>query len=195
VNSLEDLIDELGRENVEPREAVRRLIGQMNDDDLTTVISLAMRFGEDELAEVEDIRAFATRLADIAIEGTLEEAPDPDEAEGPMGAVLFSTVREEDDPESVAMDSFFENETEIFAHYPLPPEVDERLMLQWSRVDKPQMMVFRRHTPRRAGAYSVMSVRRGNGFAPGTYRVAIYQGDEEMAPLASGMYVVKALPE
>jgi hypothetical protein len=95
VNSLEDLIDEFSREDVEPREAVRELIRRMNDDDLTTVVTLAMRFGEDELEEVEDIRAFATRLADIAIEGTLEEAPDPDGADsGWAGERGNSTISE-----------------------------------------------------------------------------------------------------
>jgi hypothetical protein len=79
----------------------------MSDRDLESVLASMIHLSREEIEEVGDLRAFANRLADIAMEDTLM----PTDTNAGGDQVVFTTRPERDDARS----QFAAGETRIYA--------------------------------------------------------------------------------
>jgi hypothetical protein len=165
VNSLEALIEAMGSNDVS--QTVESSISQMSDRDLESVLASMIHLSREEIEEVGDLRAFANRLADIAMEDTLT----PTDTAAGGEHVVFTTRPERDDARS----QFAAGETRIYAVFPTDYFDQEKVMVKWYRRDHPEILLLQR--------YPIV--------AGDQYKVDIYSGDESMGLLASGNYSVQ----
>jgi len=181
--SLESVIEEMQAGDVEPHELVRGVVSEMSESELELTIAMATDFSSEDLEDVEDVRAFATRLADIAMDGLIVDASD----ETGNAEVVFSPST---DP-AEARDRFSEDEGRIYAIFTTEGYDLPTVMLKWFRVDEPQLMLFRRFKIVVGRDAGWIWVDGEHEWDPGDYQVDIYSGDEEMTRLGVGRYVVE----
>jgi hypothetical protein len=129
VNSLEALIEAMGSNDVS--RTVESSISQMSDRDLESVLASMIHLSREEIEEVGDLRAFANRLADIAMEDTLM----PTDATAGGEHVVFTTSPDRDGTRS----QFDAGETRIYAVFPTDYFDQEKVMVKWYRRDHPEM--------------------------------------------------------
>jgi hypothetical protein len=163
----------------------------MDERELGTILDVATGFRSDELANMENVRGFAERLADIAIEGVLEDADEEDSAANAPGRVLFATEREHDYPEEVAQTIFSPDDDEIFAIIPMEGQDDGRILLKWIRLEDRKILYFRRRHLAANTRYDTRGLSMPIGWEPGTYQVTVYSGNEALEPIAAGSYLVQ----
>ena len=194
VDSLEQVIEDFERQGIDPKTAARGLIKGMSEDDVDLIVGLVTRMNDEELDEIEDIRGYATRLSDIAIDGTFDETVEPTEYDG---TILFGSERDEHDPASVAAEVFLPDTQRIFAMVPMPEGGTKRVTVKWARVDRREILRLRRRTIATSAPYMSFFLPRPStrGWSPGLYRVTVYTGDEAMTLLAEGTYSVTEPPE
>jgi hypothetical protein len=187
--SLQALLEELSEQGVTPSQAARGLIQGMSEEDLRTALDLLTPLSDEALAEVDDVRAFALRLCEIAIEGTFEEGGGGDGwAEG---AVLFTAERDVHDPEPISATIFTADTEWIYAAVQVDEDTIDDVLMKWSRTDKPEILRLNRRRLESSSPYSAFGLRKDGGFPPGEYRVTFYTADEAMSPLATGRYRVE----
>jgi hypothetical protein len=195
VDSLEQVIEDFEKQGIEPRAAARGMIQGMSEDDVDLVVGLVTRMSDAELDQIEDIRGYATRLSEIAIDGTFDEEIAPTEVDG---TIIFSTEREQYDPQSVAADVFPTDTLHVWAMVPAPEGGVDRITAKFARTDRREIIRLRPHNVTSSGEpYIMFGLGRPNrhGWDPGQYRVTVYTGDEAMKLLAEGTFSVEDLPE
>ena len=62
--------------------------------------------------------------------------------------------------------------------------------MKWTRLDDPELVLFRPYPVTPGARYSEVWLRPDSNLRPGRYKVTFYSGDETMRPLASGLYSV-----
>ena len=186
--SLEGVIDELQSQQIAPRDFVHGAIEQVGEDEIRRVLSMMTQFSEDDLADVDDIRAFAKRLSDIALEGTLEpEQPrDPGETD-----VFFSDASPRQDANPVPIERFPISQGRIYAIFDTADYHASKVMLKWFRTDEANILLLRRYNVIPGDAYGWVWLDRTGRWKPGTYRVDVFTGDEAMVRVGSGTYVIE----
>ena len=187
VASLESLLEGLREHEVDGEQMVARIISTMSDREIQSIVASAAHLSPEELDEVRDMRAFAMRLAEVAMEGIVEPGEEANEAR----RVVFTTRPETVDPESVARDRFESNENRIYAVFPTDHYGQDAVMMKWYRRDRPQILLFERYPIQRGEAYGYVWLNRTEGWEPGEYQVDLYAADETMTRLARGRYTVQ----
>jgi hypothetical protein len=86
--------------------------------------------------------------------------------------------------------SRFSGKDSIRATFSTADYADRRVFMKWSRVDEPELVLFRAYPVTPGARTSEVSLRPRSKLPPGRYKVAFYSGDEAMRPLASGLYTV-----
>jgi hypothetical protein len=181
VNSLEALIEAMGSNDVS--RTVESSISQMSDRDLESVLASMIHLSREEIEEVGDLRAFANRLADIAMEDTLM----PTDATAGGEHVVFTTSPDRDGTRS----QFDAGETRIYAVFPTDYFDQEKVMVKWYRRDHPEILLLQRYPIVAGDQYGHVWLEPNRGWEQGQYKVDIYSGDEAMGLLASGNYSVQ----
>jgi len=171
-----------------PKSVVRGLIGQMSHEELVSMLTSLTDYSPEELENVEDIHAFAERLAEVAMDGTLLPAEDL----GPEVQNVSFTGEVMDDNSPVAPRRHFGPEQErIYATFPSSELEGARVMAKWTRMDDGKVILFRRYRINPGEDWSFVWVGTPrSGWEPGAYRVDFYSADEEMKILASGQHVI-----
>lgn len=187
-DSLEGVIAELKSRELEPRDLVHGAVAQMNEDEIAGAIAMVTAFDDDDLGEVEDIRAFATRLADIAMAGTLTEPDEPGEG---TAEVFFSERSPRGVDEPVANDVFPTSSGRIYALFRTEGLDGEVVMLKWFRTDRPEILLFRRYTINPRDEHGWVWLDKQRKWDEGTYQVDLFRGDEAMQHLAVGRFEVR----
>lgn len=181
VNSLEALVEAMSAPDVS--QAVQSSISQMSERELESVLASMIHLSREEIEEVGDLRAFANRLAEIAMEDTL--MPTDTTAEG--GHVVFTTSPERDE----ARGQFDAGESRIYAVFPTDYFDQEKVMVKWYRRDNPEILLLQRYPIVAGDQYGHVWLEPNRGWEQGQYKVDIYAGDETMGLLASGNYSVQ----
>jgi hypothetical protein len=145
---------------------------------------------DEELDEVEDLRAFGQRIGEIAMDGFLEDASLATE-EAPSETVRFSDEMPDPRAGFEATDVFEAGHGRIFAVFPTPRDHADRVLLKWTRVDQPEILLLSRQSIRPEDEHGFVWLDRRPSWLPGEYRVDVYGGDDEMRPVASGRYVIQ----
>ena len=180
VNRLEALVEEMSATDVS--KTVERSISQMSDRDLESVLASTIHLSGEEIEDVRDLRAFASRLAEIAMEDTLM----PEDTAAGAEHVVFTTSPELDDARS----QFYAGEARIYAVFPTESLNQEKVMVKWYRRDHPEILLLQRYPIIAGVQYGHVWLEPERGWEQGQYKVDVYSGDDSMALVASGNYSV-----
>jgi hypothetical protein len=190
IGSLERLLRELGQYEARPSQLIAGLVEHMNEGELYSLLYDLTSLHRSHLQDVEDVRRFASRLAEVALSGTFEPLDEAKPAN--TSEVLFSTERELVDPAAVASTRFSSDVSVIHAIFPVGELENTHAVLKWIRLDPAQIVTIRRLGLYSQGeAYFSYGIRRSDALQPGPYRVALYHADDELTPIASGSYEVE----
>jgi hypothetical protein len=187
VQFLEALLAALSEPAGDLDDLTQRTIAQMSDRELRTAIATTTELDEEDLEGVEDVHAYAARLAEIAMDGILSEADSPSGA----NRVLFATVAPRGDPSAVARDRFEPSDRIIYAIFPTGDYRDDYVTLKWYRTDVPQILMLDRHRIVPGDPHGWVWIRRPEDWEAGEYQVDVYSGDEGMRRIATGRYRVE----
>jgi len=187
VQFLEALIAALGEPAGDLDDLTQRTIAQMDDRELRTAITTTTDLDPEDLEGVDDVQAYAARLAEIAMDGILSEANPPANA----NRVQFATAEPRDDPSAIARNRFERSERLIYAIFPTGEYERNHVTLKWYRTDEPQMLMLDRLRIVPEDPHSWVWIRRSEDWDAGEYQVDVYSGDEAMDRIAVGRYRVE----
>jgi hypothetical protein len=187
VQSLLSLIEDLESQDIDPALLARRVISKLDRDDLQAAISMATELGEEDLDEVHDMEAFAMRLAEVAMEGTMVDAPETVDAP----YVWFGGDASGIEDRSKGTHGFDLRQERIYAFFSAGDYPGRKVLVKWYRTDEPQIMLFKRHNIGSGREADYVWLEPGAGWQSGDYQVDIYTGDEAMDRLAAGRYSVR----
>ncbi len=164
------------------------VIRRLEDDALASLIASTTDFSSAELAEIDDVPGFALGLARIAMEGSVREAPEPDEDVRPID---FTEEISWDHRAVFAQSQFAADTPRIYAVFESEALGLSETLAKWTRVDDGEILLFERHRIRPAARSSYVYLDAPPaGFPPGEYRVDFYSADRELRWLASGSHRV-----
>jgi hypothetical protein len=172
----------------DPKRVVRGVIDQMDDDELISLMSSLTDYTSEELRDGRDLRAFAERLAEIAMDGTLT---DPEPLGRDVGVVQFAARVDIDNGPIDPSNRFSNSDRRIYAIFESADFGGEQVFAKWTRISDGEVMLFGRYPINPNDTYSYVWLGAQNGsWEPGEYRVDFYDTDESLHMIASGMHVV-----
>ena len=164
------------------------VIDGLEADSLERLIVSATDYEPEDLAEIEDVPAFARNLTRIAMDGTLREAEAPDLDVLPID---FSQEITWDHRAALPQSQFASDVPRIYASFESDGLGVGLTLAKWTRVADGEIMLFKRHRLRPAASSSYVYLDAPDrGWRPGEYRVDFYRADESLAWLASGTHRV-----
>lgn len=182
---IEALLDEIEAGTTDPRESLERAIAESSDRDLATIVSAVTRIDEDDLLTQGDLRPFASRLVDVALDGLDGPSREPE----PPRRVVFTGTTRDFDPDASAQTRFPADQGRIFAMIELDDHDGSRVLVKWlnedtKRVHSLQSMSYDPSQP----LWSFLA--RDGDWDRGRYEVSFYSQDAEMTLLGRGAFVV-----
>lgn len=164
------------------------VVRRLDEDALTSLIASTTDYSSAEVAEIDDVPGFAMGLARIAMEGTVREAPEPEDG---VRVIDFSEEITWDHRAAFPQSQFSLDAPRIYAVFESDALGLSETLAKWTRVDDGEILLFERHRIRSAADSSYVYLDAPpSGFAPGEYRVDFYSADRELRWLASGSHRV-----
>lgn len=172
----------------DPNALVRVAVDEMSDDQLISLITSLTDYERDELEDVQDMRAFVNRLADIALDGTLVPAENlpPD-----LAHIEFALEVQADNSAVDPTARFRSDDSRIYAVFETDELGGEEVFAKWVRAEDGEVLLFGRYRIEPGDDFSYVWLDRpGSTWEPGSYRVDFYTSDENLDLLASGSHVI-----
>ena len=192
--SVGDLIDDprvraaaIASVSGDPLETARAVSDSMSDRELIALVSSTTSLPERELDGLRDVRGFALRLSEIAVDGVLKARS---EDGGEVAAVSFADSVDASNRPVFVRSRFTPGTERIYAVFDTDDYTLGDVMVKWYRTDPPEMLLFGRYPIRRGEGQSHVWFERPHGWAEGDYRVEFYSGDPALVKLASGSYAI-----
>ena len=182
---LEEALRQAQQTGDPPEGAIQQAIDQATDQEIATVISAVTKIDEEDLLSNQDLRPFANRLVEVALEGLHgdSEGPPPDQR------VYFSPTTQNFDPLRSAESRFPKDQTRIFAFVELAPSDTPRVMVKWLNRDTRRIQTLQ-SLPYRSERPTWSFLERGGDWDLGTYEVSFYSHDASMRLLARGEFTI-----
>ena len=182
---LEEALRQVEQTGNAPEAAIQQAIDQASDQEIATIISAVTQIDEEDLLANSDLRPFANRLADVALEGLdgESEGPPPDQQ------VYFSPTTQNFDPLRSAESRFPKDQSRIFAFVELAPSGTPRVMVKWLNRDTRRIQTLQ-SMPYRSERPTWSFLERGGDWDLGTYEVSFYSHDASMRLLARGEFTI-----
>ena len=182
---LEETLRQVEQTGNAPEVAIQQAIDQASDQEIATVISAVTRIDEEDLLANQDLRPFANRLVEVALEGLdgASEGPPPDQT------VYFSATTQDFDPRRSAESRFPKDQARIFAFVELAPSETPRVMVKWLNRDTRRIQTLQ-SLPYRSERPTWSFLERGGDWDAGRYEVSFYSHDASMRLLARGEFTI-----
>ncbi|MCH2186998.1 hypothetical protein MK280_14120, partial [Myxococcota bacterium] len=176
---LEEALRQVEQTGNAPEAAIQQAIDQASDQEIATVISAVTQIDEDDLLGSQDLRPFASRLVEVALEGLggESEGPPPDQR------VFFSATTQDFDPQRSAESRFPTDQFRVFAFVELAPSETPRVMVKWVNRDTKRIQTLQ-SLPYRSERPTWSFLERGGDWDVGIYEVSFYTHDANMQLLA-----------
>ncbi len=188
IDSLELLVENLREQELDARHIVEDAISTMSDRELHSIVASLAQLSPQVLDDVTDMRAFAARLAEVAMEDIVE----PGRETSDVDAVVFATRPTMADPGSLAWEDRYDvDDSRIYAFFPTDRYEQDAVMVRLLASDRHRILVFERYPINSGDAYSHVWFYPKGGWEPGQYQVDVYSADEWVTPLAQGRYTVE----
>jgi hypothetical protein len=195
VGALERLAEDIREQHLSVDRLVAAALDEMSEEQIESALRDWVRLRDAQLAPIEDIRAFATRLAVLALQDTLIEEDGEGDREGDderRATVYFATERELERPSAAAETIFPDGTSSLYAIFAADRHDGAPAIFKWVRTDRPRLIMFRRLTMHAGNrVYDSFGIHGGPALSPGQYRVTLYAADESLEPIASGRYEIR----
>ncbi|MDG2051158.1 MAG: hypothetical protein P8M78_13455 [Myxococcota bacterium] len=183
----QELVRTLSNWGGDPQAVVEGVIDSMSDDQISALLTSLTSLDRESLDEAYDVRAYANRMAELAI-GDLTGEPtlrDPS-----LPPLYFS---DSPDPNRAVSENLseFENPRRLHAILPMDEYGGEEVFVKWTRVDDQEVMLFDRYPIRAKSEYNWVYLEPKEGWPAGEYSVDFYSNDEKMDPVAGGDFRIK----
>ena len=181
-----DLIRTLARFSSDPARVLGVIIDTMSDRELTASISSLTDIAPEKVKESGDSKAYARRLAELAMEGLLQ-------VQGTEGPILKNVTFSEEGAgaaEEPTRLTNFSGDGRILATFPMGDYGRDEVFVKWTRVDDPKIMLFNHYPIKSDAETNYVWMRPKEGWDPGEYRVDFYTADDSLTPIAGGWYVI-----
>jgi len=186
IASLESLIDDLESQRADVTALGKRAIDSMDDEELESALMSTVQLSQEEIGEIRDIRAFAGRMLEVAMQGVTE----PDRDVPGTARVSFSESGSADGSAPHAGARFPAGTQRIYANFPTPDPERGQVLVKWFRTDRPRILRLQRYALRPDDLSAFVWLAPTGGWTPGSYQVDVYAADESATPLASGRYEI-----
>ncbi|MFP8875975.1 MAG: hypothetical protein VCB99_03480 [Myxococcota bacterium] len=164
----------------------KRTVTAMSDAELSSVLMSTVGLSAEEVGDVRDVRAFANRMLDVAMQGITEA-----EQEVPgTPRVLFRQNRSTGDSPAASGSRFASGPGRVFASFPTPDPQQHRVLVKWFRTDRPTILLMQRYPLRVGDTSGYVWLDPEDGWEIGNYQVDVYADDEAVTLLASGRYEI-----
>jgi len=143
---------------------------------------LSKIISEESLNDIENIRPFSKRLAEIAL-NSQEELDD-------IGYIniIFSTSPSYGKKLLSGGNSIRANDT-VFAHI-VSSGISEEVIVKWQHLPTNEILLFKNKTISESNSVPSIWLRPRNGWKEGAYRVSVYTMDDEANPIGSNSYII-----
>ena len=186
IASLEALAFELETQRADVGDLAKRAVTAMSDAELSSVLMSTVGLSEEEVGDVRDVRAFADRMLEVAMQGITEA-----EEETPgMSRVLFRQNGSGEASPAAPGARFPSGRGRIFATFPTPDPERGRVLVKWFRTDRPRILLMQRYPLRAGDTSGYVWLDPEGGWEIGNYQVDVYAADEAVTLLASGRYEI-----
>ena len=186
ITSLEALALELDAQRADVGDLAKQAVTAMSDAELSSVLMSTVQLSEEEIGDVRDVRAFANRMLEVAMQGITEA-----EEETPgMSRVLFHQGGSAETSRAAPGARFPSGRGRIFATFPTPESERRRVLVKWFRTDRPRILLMQRYPLRAGDTSGYVWLDPENGWEIGNYQVNVYAADEAVTLLASGRYEI-----
>jgi hypothetical protein len=143
-------------------------------------------FDEYALQQVNDTRAFAKRLLEVALKDQEENSMEID--------ISFSTstlagVRPLGDRASVAKSD------SIFGHISASGRLNENVVVKWQNLGTGEILSLTNQSLNTNGREQYIWARPKKGWQVGRYKASIYSMDDHVTPLGSGLFTIVAISD
>jgi hypothetical protein len=172
----------------DPQRVVGSVVDQMGDDELIALVTSLTDYSREELESSGDMRAFVQRLAEVAMDGSVVPAEEPEPG---VARVDFAVDVLDDNSADVPLSRFSTEEERIYATFP-SGEIDEsRVVAKWTRIGDGEVLLLGRYDINARDDWSYVWLGSpSGGWVPGEYRVDFYTADDRLDLLASGRHVI-----
>ena len=183
--ALEDALKALQEPGGDPRSAIQEAIAQASDPEIAAVVSAVTQIDEDQLLASGDLRPFANRLVDVALDGLDAPSREP----SPSQAVYFAETTRDFDPLRSSQSLFPSDQGRIFAFVEIDDPQAQQLMVKWRNKGTRRIHNLQ-SVPHRPGKPTWSFLKRAGPWDPGEYEVSFYTHDARMLLLARGTFTV-----
>ncbi len=187
IDALELLVEKLREQEFDVRQIVEDAISTMSDRELHSIVASLAQLSPEVLDDVTDMRAFAARLAWVAMEDIVE----PGREMSDVDQVVFAIRPTMPDLGSLAWDRYDVDDSRIYAFFPTDRYEQDAVMVRLLRSDRHKILVFERYPINSGDAYGHVWFHPKGGWEPGQYQVDVYSADDDVTPLAQGRYTVE----
>ena len=186
-DSAQELVRTLSDWGGNPQAVIEGVIDSMSDDQISALLTSLTSLDRESLDDVYDVRAYANRMAELAL-GDLTGEPalrDPG-----LPPIYFS---DSPDPQRAVDENLseFENPGRLHAILPMDDYKGDEVFVKWTRVNDQEVMLFDRYPIQAKSDYNWVYLEPREGWPSGEYSVDFYSSDEEMQPVAGGDFQVK----
>lgn len=172
----------------DPAAVVGTVIDGMNEDEITVILSSLTSLDRENLEEVDDLPAYAKRLAELALNDLSSEV---DYSDPNLREIYFSL---DPDPERAVEEQrerFGAEKSRMHAILPMNGYDRDSVFVKWTRDSDQQVMLFDRYPIRQNEDYNWVYLEPNDGWQKGGYTVSFISDDEEMTLLGTGDFIAE----
>ncbi len=201
ISILDDNLDKIieGDINRPIDEIISQKLEAMNIDDqeMLGLIQSFINIDSDDVPSQIPIKDFAVKLVKIAANGVLTPVQSESITNDPLPLpIYFDTSTNPDYSVSDPTETFFPEETKIFASFDSSQLTDDNVLVdsvlvKWYRTDQPQILLMKSFPIRPLSNYNHIWLDRPQGWPRGDYQVEIYSFQDDSNLIASGKYNIE----
>jgi hypothetical protein len=169
----------------------------LDDQEMLGLIQSFINIDSDDVPSQIPIKDFAVKLVKIAANGVLTPVQSESITNDPLPLpIYFDTSTNPDYSVSDPRETFFPEETKIFASFDSSQLTDDNVLVdsvlaKWYRTDQPQILLMKSSPIRPLSNYNHIWLDRPQGWPRGDYQVEIYSFQDDTNLIASGKYNIE----
>lgn len=164
----------------------RNAIDHFNEEELEVIIRSYTKLAPHDYPEGVDLHDFVKRMGELYYQDPLEGS----ETSLDAGFIDFDSQIQTDNMTKVATDNFSADTKRIYASFDTSNYTKGSVMVKWSRIDSPEVLIFDKYRVNRSMDSNYIWLEPPDGWQNGKYQVSIYSLEDNLSPLATGVYGV-----
>ena len=163
---------------------IEKKINNMSDSDIRKKLNLIL--DEDHISDIQDTRAFAGRLAEVAMESTDENSGSSENTNIDVRISISSEIGYHEMPTSDVVASKYKR---LYANI-LSAEALDYVLVKWKNVSTDELLFYKGVSFNPVIDDQFIWTKPENGWERGVYQINIYKIDDELQLLANKRFTV-----